>query len=122
MNKKFLFLLILLIITNLVSLGFISFQYYQTQKENQYLKKIVLNQKQSKPDISELTLPPDQNLETSPLPSIPKTLPLPKFPKDFDFENPFEEMEKFEKEMNDLFKQLDENFSNHFEINIIPKS
>jgi outer membrane receptor for ferric coprogen and ferric-rhodotorulic acid len=37
-------------------------------------------------------------------------------------EDPFEEMEQFEKRMNNLFKNLDKNFSNQFEINITPKS
>ena len=36
-------------------------------------------------------------------------------------EDPFEEIKKFEEQMNQLFSQLDKNFSNRFEINITPK-
>lgn len=125
MQKKILILISVLILLDVFWFAVLAYKYYSLIKENEKLKNLVYSYQNNK-NINvennneifqnENSLKQQSNQENL---EIPKDI-IPKF--DENLEDPFEEMEQFEKRMNNLFKNLDKNFSDQFEINITPKS
>jgi len=120
MKKEKIFLAILLgmIGIDLIVIGFLSYQ-------NQKLKNEIYQLENKLIKISEKSTNNKTLQNNSPSQNEKKFTQIPKdlfyLPQIDNNEDPFEEIKKFEEQMNQLFSQLDKNFSNKFEINITPK-
>jgi len=120
MKKEKIFLAILLgmIGIDLIVIGFLSYQ-------NQKLKNEIYQLENKLIKISEKSTNNKTLQNNSPSQNEKKFTQIPKdlfyLPQIDNNEDPFEEIKKFEEQMNQLFSQLDKNFSNRFEINITPK-
>jgi len=115
--KNILLILIAVILIDWILLAYLWYQYNNLKIENNKLKekiKILENKINNETNLNQnYKFVPNNNLTPHNIFKLPDIN---------EFNDPFEEMQEIEKRMNQLFSQLDQNFSNKFEINITPKS
>ncbi len=115
--KNILLILIAVILIDWILLAYLWYQYNNLKIENNKLKekiKILENKINNETNLNQnYKFVPNNNLTPHNIFKLPDIN---------EFNDPFEEMQEIKKRMNQLFSQLDQNFSNKFEINITPKS
>ena len=119
--KNILLILIAIILIDWILLAYLWYQYNNLKLENNKLKEKIKNLE------SQIHNETTSNQNNKLFHNNEKDHTLTphnifKLPDINEFNDPFEEMQEIEKRMNQLFSQLDQNFSNRFEINIAPKS
>jgi len=116
-----------LLVVNMTMLWITTYLYHNSQIENKQLKKQLIS-------LSEWDFQQNNNIKNNQNNQNQKNndkysennhnqLLIPDFPEKFwNLPDPFEEIQKFEEEMNRMFQWIDNNFKNRFKINVIPKS